>query len=79
MEIKPIGLTLEEVAFALGTDAATVKKMMKERDMPCMKIGKAWRFSREAVDRWLGSGRYEDLKRSDAGIKRGGRQSSEDE
>lgn len=73
MEVKPIGLTLEEVAFALGTDAATVKKLMKERAMPCMKIGKSWRFSREAVESWLGSGHYEDLKRADAGQKRSGK------
>lgn len=45
-------LGVAEVAELLGVSKATVSKLMKEKRMPHMKIGKLVRFDADAVMEW---------------------------
>lgn len=46
-------LTLEELAEYLRLSKSTVYKLVGEDKIPGQKIGKRWRFSKAAIDRWL--------------------------
>jgi excisionase family DNA binding protein len=46
-------LTLAEVCDWLQMSPQVVKKLCRNRQIPCMKIGKFWRFSREELTTWL--------------------------
>ena len=47
-------LTLSGVAQLLQVDKAKVKAMADRGELPGRRVGGSWRFSREAVLRWLG-------------------------
>ena len=49
----PEVLTLAEAARFLRLPIKTVEKLAIEAGLPGRKIGKEWRFSRRALDRWL--------------------------
>ncbi len=38
---------------------STVYKLAQEGKIPGQKVGKHWRFRKEAIDRWLGDERTE--------------------
>lgn len=40
----------------LGVSEKTLIKLLREEHLPARKIGREWRFSREALLRWLASG-----------------------
>ena len=46
-------INVEDVAEILGVSKATVNKMMKERGMPHLKVGKLVRFDRDDVLVWM--------------------------
>jgi excisionase family DNA binding protein len=46
-------LTLEEAADYLRFHPSTVYRLARNGQLPARKIGKQWRFHREALDRWL--------------------------
>ncbi len=46
-------MTIAEVATYLGTTFVTVKKLMKQGELPYRNVGRRYFFSKEAVDRWL--------------------------
>jgi excisionase family DNA binding protein len=46
-------LTLEEACAYLKIPKSSLYKLAKAGRIPCQKVGRHWRFSREAVDRWL--------------------------
>jgi excisionase family DNA binding protein len=46
-------INVEDVAEILGVSKATVNKMMKERGMPHLKVGKLVRFDRDDVLLWM--------------------------
>ena len=46
-------MTLTEVADYLRIPKASVYKLAQQGRIPCQKVGKHWRFRREALDRWL--------------------------
>ncbi len=48
-------LGVEEVAKYLKIPRSTLYKMCQEREIPCAKIGKHWRFNKKSVDEWLAS------------------------
>ncbi len=48
-------LGVEEVANYLKIPRSTLYKMCLEREIPCAKIGKHWRFDKKSVDEWLAS------------------------
>ncbi len=46
-------LTIEELAAYLKIPKSTLYKLVREGKIPSQKIGRHWRFRKEAIDRWL--------------------------
>ncbi len=46
-------LTSEEMSAYLKIPKSTLYKLVREGKVPCQKIGRHWRFRKEAIDRWL--------------------------
>ena len=46
-------LTIEELAAYLKIPKSTLYKLVREGRIPSQKIGRHWRFRKEAIDRWL--------------------------
>jgi excisionase family DNA binding protein len=50
-ESSPL-LKLENVAEYLRVHPSTIYRLLKKKQLPAFKIGRDWRFNREAIDRW---------------------------
>jgi excisionase family DNA binding protein len=50
-------LTIEELALYLKVAKSTLYKLAQEGKLPAQKVGRHWRFRKEAIDRWLGHSR----------------------
>jgi excisionase family DNA binding protein len=50
-------LNIEEAAQLLGVSVKTFNKVLHGQDIPARKIGREWKFSRQALIDWVGSGR----------------------
>jgi excisionase family DNA binding protein len=46
-------LTIDELAVCLKISKSTLYKLAQGRSLPGQKVGKHWRFHRDAVDDWL--------------------------
>lgn len=46
-------LTIDELAAYLKIPKSTLYKLVRGGAVPCQKVGKYWRFHRDAVDAWL--------------------------
>jgi excisionase family DNA binding protein len=46
-------MTIGEAAKYLRISRSSLYKVTREGRIPCQKVGRQWRFSREALDRWL--------------------------
>ena len=46
-------MTIEELAGYLKIPKSTLYKLAQEGKLPGQKVGRHWRFHREAVDQWL--------------------------
>ena len=46
-------LTVREVAAYLRMSETKVYRLVKERRLPVVRIGKAWRFRKDLLDDWL--------------------------
>ena len=55
MEDKWIGI--EEAANYMDVNKDTVRRMLKNTDIPAHRIGKLWKFKRSELDEWIKSGR----------------------
>ena len=44
---------MDEVAGYLQIPKSTLYKMYSEREIPCAKIGKHWRFDKTSIDEWF--------------------------
>ena len=49
----PPVMTITEVAEYLRIPRASVYKLAQQGRIPCQKVGRHWRFRREAVEQWL--------------------------
>ena len=49
-------LTIDELADYLRISRSTLYKLAQEGRVPCQKVGRHWRFRKQAIDRWLGAG-----------------------
>lgn len=56
-------LNIEEAAALLGVSIKTFNKVLHSEDMPARKIGREWKFSRQALIEWVGAGRSRDFYR----------------
>lgn len=46
-------MTVEEVAQYLNLVPDTIYRKARRGELPAVKVGKVWRFPREALERWL--------------------------
>lgn len=46
-------LTIQEASEYLNISERTLYKMVKEKRIPCRKVGRQWRFHKEVLDKWL--------------------------
>ena len=46
-------LTIDELSDYLRMPKSTLYKLAQEGGLPCQKIGRHWRFYKEAIDTWL--------------------------
>ena len=57
MEERPASvMTIEELSNYLKISRSTLYKLAQEGKLPCQKVGRHWRFRKEAIDRWLEEG-----------------------
>jgi excisionase family DNA binding protein len=52
-EKPPDVMTFEEVMTYLRIPRSSLYKLAQEGKIPSQKVGRHWRFRREAIDRWL--------------------------
>lgn len=48
-------LNVDELAGYLDIPKSTVYKLVREGKIPAQKVGRHWRFLKDAVDAWLGN------------------------
>jgi excisionase family DNA binding protein len=46
-------MTVHEVADYLRMSQSKVYRLVRERRIPAVRIGKSWRFRRDLLDNWL--------------------------
>ena len=46
-------LTIAELSDYLKIPKSTLYKIVRSGHVPCMKVGKHWRFCKAAIDAWL--------------------------
>lgn len=49
----PAVMNVNEVATYLRVAPATVYRLAQQGKIPCGKVGRAWRFRKDAIDQWL--------------------------
>ena len=52
-EDLPQVLTIDEASSYLRIPLSSLYKLAQEGKIPCQKVGRHWRFRKEAIDRWL--------------------------
>ena len=60
-------LSVDDIAAYLGIKRDTVYRWISERNMPGHKIGRLWKFRKEAIDEWVKSGGVDDHHQDDRG------------
>jgi excisionase family DNA binding protein len=46
-------MTVHDVAEYLRLSEAKVYRMANDRQVPALRMGKAWRFKKELIDEWI--------------------------
>ncbi len=49
----PLVMTIEEASKYLRIPLSSFYKLAQDGRIPCQKVGRHWRFRKEAIDRWL--------------------------
>jgi excisionase family DNA binding protein len=62
-------LTLEEVSDIFKVSTKTILKMLREEDLPARKIGREWRFSRQALFQWMANGHSQNYVNDENQVK----------
>ncbi|HEY9063205.1 MAG TPA: methyltransferase domain-containing protein [Pseudobacteroides sp.] len=62
-------LTMEEAAELFSVSVKTFIKLLKEEKVPARKIGREWRFSRQALINWLSVGDSQQYSASEGEVK----------
>ncbi len=52
-------LNIDDAAAFLGVSVKTFSKVLREGDVPGRKVGREWKFSRQALIDWIGTARSE--------------------
>lgn len=53
MVTHPEIMTIHEVSEYLRIPISSLYRLAQSGKVPCQKVGRHWRFRREAIDRWL--------------------------
>lgn len=48
--------SIEEIGQYLGIKRDTVYKWIKNKGLPCHRVGRSWKFKPSEVDAWITSG-----------------------
>jgi excisionase family DNA binding protein len=56
-------LNIDGAAAFLGVSVKTFSKVLREGDVPGRKVGREWKFSRQALIDWVASGTSSDFYR----------------
>lgn len=59
-------LNMDEAAELFNVSIKTFIKLLKEEQVPARKIGREWRFSKQALIQWLSSGNSQQYSSSDS-------------
>jgi excisionase family DNA binding protein len=62
-------LTIEELALYLKIAKSTLYKLSQEGRIPAQKVGRHWRYRKDAIDRWLEEGEHPSGAREGASSK----------
>lgn len=54
---SPQVMTIDDLAEYLQLSKSSLYKLAQEEKVPGQKVGRHWRFHREAIDKWLKRGR----------------------
>ena len=57
-------MTIEEVAEYLKTPKSTIHILVQDGKIPCQKVGRQWRFHKEAIDQWLKESNIKELMKN---------------
>ncbi len=68
---NPEILNIDEAAQLLGVSVKTFNKVLHSESIPARKIGREWKFSRQALIDWVGSGSSKQFYRESAGSDAG--------
>ena len=49
-------MTTRELAKYLKLHEITISKLCREGKIPSVRIGRVWRFDKEAIDQWIARG-----------------------
>jgi excisionase family DNA binding protein len=49
----PEVMNVSEVAEYLRVAPATIYRLAQKGQIPCGRVGRTWRFHKEAIDRWI--------------------------
>jgi len=56
-------MTVTEVAQYLGVVPDTIYRKARRGEIPAVKMGKIWRFPKEALDKWLNDTALNSIKK----------------
>ena len=56
-ESVPPLIDINQLAFRLGTSLRHIRRLVQERRIPYLKVGRLLRFDPRDIDRWLDDGR----------------------
>jgi excisionase family DNA binding protein len=59
---SPIIWTVHDVATYLRMSEAKVYRLVKQQQLPVIRIGKSWRFRKDLLDAWLCRGTASSLR-----------------
>ena len=59
---SPIIWTVHDVAAYLRMSEAKVYRLVKQQQLPVIRIGKTWRFRKDLLDAWLCRGTESSLR-----------------
>lgn len=52
-------LTVMDVAKLLSLSPITIYRLAKKGEIPAVRVGRCWRFTREAIEKWLAGRTWE--------------------
>ncbi len=64
---EPDILNIDQAAALLGVSIKTFNKVLHTQSLPARKIGREWKFSRQALIDWVGNGRSDEFYRENGG------------